>query len=236
MNKYGWITTLAMLAVALGITGPAVAQEAPAAQDEAVEMQEVDLGDEPAEMEEDAGSDVSFDFVINAIPAALLIDLSGNNFEIEGDGVRQSASSVYMMPNINAGIGMEVNEDLYLDLTVGAGVLVNDSFRAFLVQGALSASLAFSESLNMGPRVGLVQFFSPEWLDDDSFAEEVAFSDTTGFLLGWQVIMGDRIRYLFSIDYIAADFDLDTGSVSPGSDDTLELQGLAVQFGVRGEF
>jgi len=244
MKRYGWIVVMVALALVAGNTARAEGEAAPvaaapAAADQPAQMQQVDLGSggtakDSAEMEED-DSDLQFDFVINAIPAALLIDMNGNNFEVQDGGSRQSASSVYMMPNINAGVGLDVNESVYVDLTVGAGVLVNDSLRSFLVQAALSGTLAFSESLNMGPRIGLVQFLNPEWLNDDSFAEEVTFSDSTGFLLGWQVVMGDRIRYLFSIDYIAADFDLETGTPA-GDSDTLELQGLAVQFGVRGEF
>jgi hypothetical protein len=226
---------IAFAMVAVDVTA-AEEGEQPAAQ-----MEEVNLDAEAAELEEDDFEDddgITLDFVINAIPAALLIDMSGNNFGLTEDatGLRSESSSVYMMPNISAGIGANVGDKVYVDGMLGAGVLVNETLRSFFVQGTVSATIAASQSLNIGPRVGLIQFFEPEWLDDQELLDEVDFDDTTGLMVGLQVIMGDRVRYLVNIDYITMDFDVnDPLGVTP-DDEAFELEGLAVQFGVRGEF
>ena len=49
--------------------------------------------------------------------------------------------------------------------------------------------------------------------------------------------MGDKIKYLVSVDFIDASFDVN--DAAPGvqaSNNKLDLSGLAIQFGVRGEF
>ncbi len=227
---------IAFSMVAVDVTA-AEGSDHPAAQ-----MEEVDLDEEAADLEEDDFDDddegLTFDFVINAIPAALLIDMSGNNFGLteDGTGSRSEASSVYMMPNISAGIGASVGDKLYVDALLGAGVLVNESLRSFFVQGTLSATIAASQSLNIGPRIGLIQFLDTEWLDDQELLDEVDFEDATGMMFGLQIIMGDRVRYLVNIDYITMDFDVNEPLGVTPDDDEFELEGLAVQFGVRGEF
>ncbi len=205
-------------------------------------MEEVNLDEQVAEIEEDDFEDdddgITLDFVINAIPAALLIDMSGNNFGLaeEATGLRSEASSVYMMPNISAGVGASVSDRIYVDGLLGAGILVNESLRSFFVQGTISATIAASQSLNIGPRIGLIQFLSTEWLDDQELLDEVDFEDSTGLMIGLQVVMGDRVRYLVNVDYITMDFDVNAPLGVTPDDEKFELEGLAVQFGVRGEF
>jgi hypothetical protein len=182
---------------------------------------------------------LGMDLVINARPASLLVNAGGSEFKVGEDqgGGRSIArlSTVYMMPNISVGLGLDMNK-AYLDATVGAGLLVNDQFRSFLYQADLTLSLQASESLFVGPRVGLVMFPNPEWIADG----EVEFEGTTGVLVGLQMYMGDRISYLISADLIFANFDASgaglEGNDDPDASDSLEFTGLAVQFGVRGEF
>jgi len=178
-----------------------------------------------------AGAQSDFDLIINARPASLLIDMDGKKFAATGaDGQRVSLSNVYMMPNIAAGVGLDVN-DFYLDLTGGAGVLINDNFRSYMLEASAALNMLLSESCTLGPRVGLVYFFDPEWTEND----DVEFDETTGFLAGVQLTMGDKIQYLISVDLIDMSMDAE---LAPGVDaeDELDFTGLAIQFGVRGEF
>jgi hypothetical protein len=240
MKKF--LILLAMLVAVAVVADSVVAAEAEA-KPAAATMEEVDLDEAAADMEDedydDEDSDITFDFVINAIPAALLIDMSGNNFGLENieDGSRSTASSVYIMPNISAGIGADINEKVYVDALLGVGMVVNESLRSFFAQATVSATFTASQSLNIGPRVGLIQFIDTEWLDDEALLDEVDFDDNTGWMLGLQLVMGDRVRYLVNIDYITMDLDANTpDGVKADNNGTLELEGLAVQFGVRGEF
>jgi hypothetical protein len=235
-----FLTPLAVLVAIVLAAGNVWAAEAETEPAPAA-MQEVNLEQAGADMEyeEDDGSGITLDFVINAIPAALLIDMSGNNFGFTTDatGARSTASSVYMMPNISAGIGANVSDSIYVDGMLGAGVLVNEALRSFFAQATISATFEASQSLNIGPRIGLIQFLGTEWLDDEPLVDEVDFDDSTGFMVGLQVVMGDRVRYLVNVDYITMDFDANVPAGITGDDEnTFELEGLAVQFGVRGEF
>jgi hypothetical protein len=79
------------------------------------------------------------DFVLNVLPASLLINIDSGDFGVREGGGRTSLSDVYVMPNVAAGIGLEL-EDVYVDLTGGAGIIVNDSFQSFLLQAIASAN------------------------------------------------------------------------------------------------
>jgi hypothetical protein len=186
-------------------------------------------------LEEKEKSVLGLDLVINARPASLLVNAGGSKFEVGGgDGTSARLSTVYMMPNISIGLGVDMSK-LYLDATVGAGLLVNDQFRSFLYQADIALSAELSESLFVGPRVGIIVFPDPEWIGDG----ECEFDGTTGFLVGLQMYMGDRISYLLSADLIFADFNAGGAGLDELADpdaDSLEFTGLAVQFGVRGEF
>jgi hypothetical protein len=178
-----------------------------------------------------ARAESDFDIVVNAMPATVLIDIDGDKFSATGSDGRISLSELYTMPNIAVGIGTEL-EDLYVDLVGGAGIIINDGFRSFILQAILELTFEASDSLNIGPRIGLIHFEDPEWLEND----DVEFDAETGLLVGVSMAMGDKIKYLVSVDIIDATFDLNTGAGVTTSESELDLTGLAIQFGVRGEF
>lgn len=135
------------------------------------------------------------------------------------------------MPNVSAGVGLEMG-DWYLDATLGAGMILNDRFRSFIVEAGVAANYAVTDSYAIGPRASLIYFLDPEYTEDDS----ADFDSGAGFLLGIQMSLGDKISYVVSVDLLATSLDA-TGQ--PGvtlTDDELDMVGLAFQFGVRGEF
>jgi len=179
-----------------------------------------------------AQAQTDMDLVINARPAALLIDMDGKKFATtDADGRRVSLSNVYTMPNIAAGVGIDI-KDFYLDITGGAGVLINDNFRSYMLEASAALNMPLSESCMLGPRAGVVYFVDPEWTEND----DVDFDDTAGFLLGLQLTMGDKIQYLVSVDVLDMSMDADVAANVIPEDDELDFTGLAIQFGVRGEF
>lgn len=182
--------------------------------------------------EDEEGSTAKVDLIINALPASLLIEIDQDKFAAtSADGRRTTISSVYTMPNISAGAGIEF-EDWYVDITAGAGLVINDTFRSFLLQAGVAVTYAVSDSLNIGPRVGVIYFPDPEWTEDD----DVKFDESAGWMAGIQLQMGDKIQYLVSVDLLDTSFDttFEPGVSSPDGD--MEITGLAIQFGVRGEF
>ena len=179
------------------------------------------------------GSSHKFDFVLNVLPASILINVDSDKFNVtQPDTGKKTLSAVYLMPNLSAGVGTELGS-FYVDATAGLGLVVNESFRTFLVEAMISANYAATDSLKFGPHLGLIYFTNPEWVDNS----DVTFDGTWGYLAGLQLSMGDRITYLVSVDLIAASFDAESASPQVGIDsEELRLTGLAVQFGVRGEF
>ena len=171
------------------------------------------------------------DFVLNVLPASLLVNAEGTFGVTGASGERITLSSVYMMPNLSAGVGVEAG-DFFIDVTGGAGLVVNESFRSFLLQVQVSAMYSISDSLAIGPHVGLIHFPDPEWLED----QDLEFDNSTGFIGGLQISMGDRISYFTSVDVIAATFDTEAGAAVDVEEGELSLTALAFQFGVRGEF
>lgn len=176
--------------------------------------------------------DISTDFVINALPASILIDVGSDKFGVDTPEGRAELSNVYIMPNITAGVGLEI-EDFYVDIVGGVGIVVNESFRSFLVDVGVTAQYAFTDSFKMGPRLALIYFIDPEWVE----GEDLNFDGTWGYMVGLQISMGDRIMYMVSVDLLFASFDVGSDDLSLELDaDEVELTGLAAQFGVRGEF
>lgn len=171
------------------------------------------------------------DFVINAMPSSLLINTEKSFAVIDEDGARLALSSVYFMPNISAGIGMDVGR-LYVDVTAGGGIIVNESFQTFMLQAGVAVMFSATDSLELGPHGGFIQFTNPEWQESTDLEVE----DTTGWFLGLEMAMGDRIMYVISVDMIMGEFDVLAGSGVEPEDDAIKFTALAVQFGVRGEF
>ncbi len=165
----------------------------------------------------------SVDFIVEARPASLFIVTEGKKFESNGTKL----STLYYMPNVDAGVGLGWDR-LYLDLTAGAGMLVNDGFRSAFLQASAAAAWAIDTSFSLGPRVGLIHLLNPEWLEDDS----AEFDGKTGWMAGLQMSIGERISYIVSADLISAKPDVQ----GVPNRDKLDLTGIALQFGVRGEF
>lgn len=181
----------------------------------------------------EARAERDFEFVIAAMPATVLIDADGDKFSVtDENGTRTSLSEVYTMPNIAMGVGLPVG-NAQLDLLGGGGIIINDGFRSFMLQAIADVTWECANSLEIGPRLGLVYLPDPEWLEN----EDLNFDSDLGLLLGVHIAMGDKIQYLVSVDII--DFSLDTEDVQAGveaSEDSLDMSALAIQFGVRGEF
>jgi hypothetical protein len=177
-----------------------------------------------------ARAELDLDIVVNAMPATLLIDTDGKKFATESQDGRVSLDEVYTMPNIAIGVGT-VWKAIYVDLVGGAGVIINSGFRSFMLQAILEGGVQVSNSLNVGPRIGIIHFPDPEWLEND----DVSFDSDTGFLAGVQLSMGDKIKYMVSVDWIDATFNVTPGTAVTTEND-LSLSALAIQFGVRGEF
>ena len=224
------VGVIAAVLLASGLLIPLAVQSAepaPAGAAASVKSSTQPAAGKPAEKKKAKKERSKVDFVVTALPASLLVDAEGDKFSVNGSRM----SNVYMMPSIAAGPGVEIG-DFYVDLLGGVGIIVNDTFQSFLLEAVVSATYAFSESFNMGPRAGLVYFTDPNFTEDDS----ADFDEALGYLIGLQFSMGDRIQYVVSVDLLTISMDVATAEGTTASDKSLDIAGLTFQFGVRGEF
>ncbi|NIQ74821.1 MAG: hypothetical protein GWN80_04685 [Gammaproteobacteria bacterium] len=182
--------------------------------------------------EEEEKETVNKILVVNAVPAAILLDIDGSKLRVSGPDGETRMSQVFTIPNLAAGIGAELNDEWFADLTAGAGFIINDSFQSLFLQVVAGASCLISESFRLGPRAGLIFHPDPNWSEDDN----LDFDSATGFILGAHATLGDRVKYFVSVDLVDTTFDFSLSEGSAASDDDFDLTGIAVQFGVRGEF
>jgi hypothetical protein len=171
-------------------------------------------------------------WVVDAYPAAFVVHSKAADYQIEGNGRSDQLGSVSTFPNIGTGVGLET-QDFRLDVLGGAGVLVNGrlSSYALYLSGALMYEVA--RSARIGPRVGLLYFMGPEWNSD----VDISYDSAPGYMLGMNMEMGDKISYLIAVDLWSSTLDTsDPVGAYTASDSSLDLSGIALQFGIRGRF
>ena len=172
------------------------------------------------------------DLVFDVLPGTILANTKADAFSVTGPGGREEVSLVSLLPMAAVGISIPQPEG-YIDLKAGAGLLLNGALDSFMVYGIAGWYQEMRPGLLIGPHAGITYFTAPDWWGDD----EITFSDSVGFLAGVHIAAGDRIAYLLSIDYVSVAFDV--ASQPDGvttSDRTLDMSGIAVQFGIRAQF
>jgi hypothetical protein len=182
------------------------------------------------------------DIIVDVRPASLLVNWNADNFKALGTVTLptgqqyqevEQPNSVSTVPNLKLGVGIDTG-NAYLDLTGGAGMLVNDRFRSLLLDLDAAYQFKFRKNVLIGPHLGLAYFTSPEWYGD----AEVEFSDSSGALFGVQLSVGFDILFTFAIDY-AYIRPFDVESTAPNwttSEDSVDFSGLLFQFGMKGRF
>ena len=181
------------------------------------------------------------DIIVDVRPASLLVNWNADSFKIKGptkfqDGQQfeqlEQPNSVSTVPNLKLGVGIDTG-NAYLDLTGGAGMLVNDRFRSVMLDVDAAFQYKFRKNVLFGPHIGLGYFTSPEWYGD----AEVDFSDSMGVLFGAQLSVGFDILFTFAIDYAYIQpFDATTTAPWVASEDSVDFSGLLFQFGMKGRF
>jgi hypothetical protein len=181
------------------------------------------------------------DIIVDVRPASLLVNWNADGFKVKGptkfkdnqqfDQLEQP-NSVSTVPNLKLGVGIDTGS-AYLDLTGGAGMLVNDRFRSVMLDVDGAYQYKFRKNVLFGPHIGLGYFTSPEWYGD----AEIEFSDSWGLLFGAQLSVGFDILFTFAIDYAYIQpFDATTTAPWVASEESVDFSGLLFQFGMKGRF
>ena len=182
------------------------------------------------------------DIIVDVRPASLLVNWNAADFKAKGstdfgDGQQfeelEQPNSVSTLPNLKVGVGIDTGS-AYLDLTGGAGMLVNDRFRSVMLDVDAAYQYKFQKNVLLGPHFGLGYFMSPDWYGD----ADIEFSDSMGALFGVQLSVGFDILFTFAIDYAHIQpFDVESVAENwETSDDSVDFSGLLFQFGMKGRF
>jgi hypothetical protein len=175
------------------------------------------------------------EWIVDLQPGALLANIEADGFYLQGQSGgatdREKVSLWSVMPNVSTGVGIPL-ENMELDLTGGVGLLLNQQFSSFMLQGKAAAHFEVKRAVTLGPHAALLYFTEPDWWGDG----DADFSDTAGFMAGVHLTAGDKIAYMLSVDYLSASFDVDPRSGWIAREDDLDISGVAVQFGLRGRF
>lgn len=180
---------------------------------------------------------VAKDIIVDVRPASLLVNWNADSFKVTGTDTRgyeqvEQPNSVSTVPNLKLGVGIDTGS-AYLDLTGGAGMLINDRFRSVMLDVDGAYQHKFQKNVLFGPHVGLGYFTAPDWYGD----ADVEFSDSMGVLFGIQLSVGFDILFTFAVDYALIDpFDATTTEPWVASEDSVDFSGLLFQFGMKGRF
>ena len=192
-----------------------------------------------AELEGQDGRDRT-DLILDILPGSILISSDIDNFSVTRqvtlpDGSttfsREEPSLVTTVPTIRAGFGFDL-EPVYVDATLGIGLMLNSRFQSVMYRGDVGAHFSFARNGSMGPHIGVVQFSGLDWHGD----ADVDLDSSTGIVYGLHVKIGYDIAFMMSLDYLDADASVDGVDGWVPSDNTLDFSGLMLSFGVRGRF
>jgi hypothetical protein len=175
-------------------------------------------------------------WLVDITPGTVLANFEANDFDITGTdrGIteQEEMSLASTIPSVSAGVRYE-RPSGYIDLKAGGGMLLNARLRAYMLQGVVGGLVEVKQSMMIGPEVGVAYFADPEWWGD----ADVDLDPALGFLVGFRILMGDRVSYVLAFDYYSFTFDVDrVGAGWTPSDTEIDMSGPAVQFGLRLQF
>lgn len=174
----------------------------------------------------------AFEWIFEIMPGALHANFASDEFNVTGPNGKETTSIMSAVPNMNGGLAFDYGPG-YIDVKAGGGMLLNAKLGSYFAYGSVGLFNEVRPSVYIGPHISLAYFVNPEWWGDT----DIDFKNELGWLVGLHVATGERIIYMLSADYMSVAFDVDR--MGPGvtaSDDTLDLSGIAVQFGIRSQF
>jgi hypothetical protein len=172
------------------------------------------------------------DWLVEIMPGTIHANLAADDFSVTGPNGKETLSIFSSVPNVSFGVAMGFPEG-FIDAKIGGGILLNAKLGCTMLSGSAGLSLEVRPSVLFGPHAAGLYYLNPEWWGDTP----IEFEDSAGLMLGIHLAAGDRIAYMLSVDYIYAAFDVkETPAGVTASDDTLDMSGVAVQFGIRAQF
>jgi len=172
-------------------------------------------------------------FLLEIVPLWYLFSPDIDGFKVTSTGGWITSSEEIagwgsLLPNLRAGIRINT-PDAFIDITGGGGYLWNQVVSAPFYLGDLAINFQVSKDLTLGPHIGVLSIDELEWGEN----ADVKFSDSTGFMAGIVFSSGnEKSNSYLAIDYIKADFDVQTGPGWTANRNNLDLSGVAFRLGL----
>lgn len=183
------------------------------------------------------GSSAEMSWQFDILPGSLLANIKNDTFTLSSGPknslLKESTALWSTMPNASIGVAFVGNSG-YVDLKVGPGILLNSRVRSLMLFGTLGASMELKPNIFMGPHIQIDHCVNPDWWGEGQV--ELTPNPNIGFAGGMHVTVGDKVCYLFSLDYYNIAFDAKGLNGWTPSQKTLDMSGLAIQFGIRATF
>ena len=181
--------------------------------------------------------DTGVNFILELVPIGFLFSPDMDGFEVHTSS-SGSGWSYYQSEEIegigswlpSARAGIRFNTPVCdFDLTGGGGYLWNGAVTGPFTVVDFAANFNAGKKFSIGPHVGLMSFGDLDWAED----ADVDFEGSSGLVAGLVLNAGGkRARLYLSIDYIEAEFDVETGPGWTANDDTLDMSGFGIQAGL----
>lgn len=180
-------------------------------------------------------------FILELIPLGGLFSFDMDGFEVTATS---SGPSWYLfeseeiegigswLPSARAGIRINTPA-VGFDITGGGGILYNGAVDGSFTVVDFAANFNAGKKVSVGPHVGLISFGDLDWSGD----ADIDLEGSSGLVAGLVLNTGGKAaRFYLSIDYIEAEFDVETGSGWVANDNTLDMSGVGVQAGLLLKF
>jgi hypothetical protein len=189
----------------------------------------------------DSGSQNSgANFIIDFIPGGFLYspDMDGFSVSRSGGGYYETQyidGYASWMPNLRAGLRIN-SPAASFDITAGGGYLLNGAISGPFTLADFAVNFNSGKKFSIGPHVGIISFGDLDWNDFDSdyFSDpDIEFSGSSGLMGGLAMTFGGATsRFYLGLDYIEAEFDVETVSSWVANRTKLDLTGFALQLGL----
>lgn len=175
--------------------------------------------------------------IVEIVPAGALFSSGTQGFTVtKGGSSDRIASPVSFAPLERIGVGIPMSSGS-LDLTVGAGMVLNDALLGSLYTGDAAWRFKVGKKTTLAPRIGVVGFMS-RWLGlGHTESRDVSIENGVGVLSGLAFTFGKKIAFRASADYLyMSPRKVTTANGWTADRSTIDISGFLLQVGVVARF
>lgn len=183
-----------------------------------------------------SSASAKLNLIVEIIPVGVLFSSRLQGFTVSKAGLTDRiSSSASFTPIERIGVAVETPSGS-VDLTAGAGLLVNDGLLGSIYTGDAAWRFKIGKTASLAPHVGVVSIM-PRWLGlkglRHSSTNDVSISDGVGAMPGLTFAAGKMIGFTASADYlIMPPLNVTAKNGWTANRSTIDLSGFMLRIGV----